>query len=117
MWRPPCAPSELRQRYLSSDVFVFPSYFEGFGLVLLEAMACGLPAIASDASAGPDIITDQCGRLMPCGNIEALVEILRWFGKNRQQLPAMSRSARSQAERFTWENYRRSVSVAVASFV
>ncbi len=117
MWRPPCAPSELRQRYLSSEVFVFPSYFEGFGLVLLEAMACGLSAIASDASAGPEIITDQCGRLMPCGNIEALVEILRWFGKNREQLPAMSRAARSQAERFTWENYRRSVSVAVAPFV
>jgi len=117
VWRPPCSPNELRQRYLAADVFVFPSFFEGFGLVLLEAMACGLPAIASDASAGPDIMTKNCGRLMPCGNVDALIENLRWFDKNREQLPAMSRAARSQAERFTWANYRRSVSEAVAPFV
>ena len=117
VWRPPCSPNELRQRYLAADVFVFPSFFEGFGLVLLEAMACGLPAIASDASAGPDIVTDVCGRLMPCGNIDALVENLRWFDKNREQLPAMRRAARLRAERFTWANYRRSVNEAVAPFV
>jgi Glycosyltransferase len=73
-WRPPCSPEALRERYRAADVFVFPSFFEGFGLVLLEAMACGLPAIASEATAGPDIITESCGRLVPTGNLEALVE-------------------------------------------
>jgi glycosyltransferase involved in cell wall biosynthesis len=114
---PPCSPNELRDRYLAADVFVFPSFFEGFGLVLLEAMACGLPVIASDSSAAPDVMTESCGRLTPSGNVDALVENLRWFAKDCDQLPTMSRAARAQAERCSWDNYRRSVSEAVAPFV
>jgi len=38
-WRPACSREALRDRYRAADVFVFPSFFEGFGLVLLEAMA------------------------------------------------------------------------------
>ena len=115
--RPPCSPEELRERYRAADVFVFPSFFEGFGLVLLEAMACGLPAIASEATAGPDVITEACGRLVPTGSTEALVECLRWFDKNREQLPALSQAARAKAESCSWNNYRRSVTEAVAPFV
>src|SRR5262249_6296594 len=68
VWRPACSPEVLRERYRAADVLVFPSFFEGFGLVLLEAMACGLPSIASDASgADPDLITEACGRLVRAG--------------------------------------------------
>src|SRR5207237_2858418 len=105
-WRPPCSPEALRERYRAADVFVFPSFFEGFGLVLLEAMACGLPAIASEATAGPDVLDGSCGQIIPTGNIEALIESLRWFGKNREKVAGMSAAARSRAEQFTWENYR-----------
>jgi glycosyltransferase involved in cell wall biosynthesis len=116
-YRPPCSPEALRDRYRAADVFVFPSFFEGFGLVLLEAMACGLPAIATEATAGPDVMTETCGRLVPTGNPEALVESLRWFDTHREQLPMLSRAARAQAERCTWENYRRCVTEAVTPFV
>jgi glycosyltransferase involved in cell wall biosynthesis len=116
-WSPPCSSEALRERYRAADVFVFPSFFEGFGLVLLEAMACGLPAIASEATAGPDILTPACGRVVPTGNLEALVESLRWFDRHRGQLPELSRAARVQAERCTWENYRRCVSEAVGPFI
>ena len=116
-WSPPCSSAALRERYRAADVFVFPSYFEGFGLVLLEAMACGLPAIASAATAGPDVLTPACGRVVPTGGFEELVESLRWFHRHQGQLPEMSRAAREQAERCTWENYRRCVTEAVAPFV
>jgi glycosyltransferase involved in cell wall biosynthesis len=114
--RPPCSPAELRERYRAAAVFVFPSFFEGFGLVLLEAMACGLPAIASDATAGPDILTEGCGRVVPAGNIDALVESLRWFSNHRDLLPKLGRASRAAAERCTWESYRRRVDAAVAPF-
>lgn len=116
-WSPPCSSDALLDRYRKADVFVFPSFFEGFGLVLLEAMACGLPAIASAATAAPDVLTPACGRVVPTGGFEELVESLRWFHRQQGQLPEMSRAAREQAERCTWESYRRCVTEAVAPFV
>ena len=116
LW-PPCSREALRERYRQADVFLFPSFFEGFGLVLLEAMACGLPAMATEATAGPDVLTDSCGRLVPRGNLEAIVGALHWFKAHQGQLPSMAHAARAQAMKFTWENYRRGVSEAVAPFV
>jgi glycosyltransferase involved in cell wall biosynthesis len=112
----PVSPAVLRERYQSSDVFVFPSFFEGFGLVLLEAMACGLPVITTDATAGPDIVDNQTGQVVPVGNVDALTDSLRWFADHRDRLPEMRKAARTKAETFTWENYRRCVCDAVASF-
>jgi starch synthase len=116
-WRPPCSQEELRERYRAADVFVFPSYFEGFGLVLLEAMACGLPAIASEATAGPDILTEECGYIVPTGNVDALVASFKWFSDNSYRLAALSRAARLRAKTHTWARYRACVSTAVAPFV
>lgn len=111
---PSMSSEGLRERYGAADVFVFPSYFEGFGLVLLEAMSCGLPAIASDATAGPDLLTTDCGRVIGAGDIDALVESLRWFSLHRDRIPSMSEAARARAKSATWEDYRRCVSGAVA---
>ena len=107
----------LRDQYRRADVFVFPSFFEGFGLVLLEAMGCGLPAIASAATAGADVLTEDCGRVLPVGDLEALVDTLRWFDQNRDRLPAMGRAARKRAEECTWERYRHAVTEATSAFV
>jgi alpha-maltose-1-phosphate synthase len=90
------------------DVFVFPSYFEGFGLVLLEAMACGLPVITTTATAGPDIVTsDRDGWMIEPGDVDALVDRLRTCLASRSQISDMGRAARQTAERFTWESYGR----------
>jgi glycosyltransferase involved in cell wall biosynthesis len=116
-WIAPCSSEALRDLYWQSDVLVFPSFSDGFGLVLLEAMACGLPVIASEKSVGPEIVTPGCGFLTPPGDLERLVELLRWFNSHRDKLPAMRREARSQAERCTWINYRSLVARAAQKFV
>jgi starch synthase len=107
----------LRDHYRRADVFVFPSFFEGFGLVLLEAMACGLPAITSTATAGADVLTQASGMLLPPGDLDCLVDALRWFDKNRGALPAMRCAARKTAEECTWDRYRRAVVEATSAFV
>lgn len=117
MHRPPCAPTALRARYRAADVVVFPSHFEGFGLALVEAMACGLPALASDAGIAPDIVTPTCGRVVAAGDIDALVENLRWFAAHRDDLRCMGQAARAQALLYDWPQYRRRVTEAVAPYV
>ena len=110
----PQSPEGLRERYRAADVLVFPSNFEGFGLVILEAMACGLPVIATDTTAGPDILDEGTGKIVPSGNVEALAESLKWFDANRSTLPGMRRAARASAECWTWARYRERVRAAFA---
>ena len=88
------------------DVLVFPSFSEGFGLVLLEAMASGLPVISTDATAAPDIITNGVeGYVVPAGDLEALRIALRRFIDSPGDARAMSAAARRRAERYTWDAY------------
>src|SRR5215472_17554618 len=101
-WFPPCSSRALRDHYRESNVFVFQSFAEGLALVLLEAMACGLPVIASEPSGAREIMAVGCGFVTPPGDLDQLVELLRWFDLRRDELPAMGREARSQAERCTW---------------
>jgi glycosyltransferase involved in cell wall biosynthesis len=115
-WIPPCSSQALRDLYRDSNIFVFPSFSDGFGLVLLEAMACGLPVIASETSAAPEIVTPDCGFVATPGDLDRLVELLRWFDRHRDDLPAMGRKARLQAARYTWGSYRHLVTQAVSKF-
>jgi starch synthase len=110
---PPCSPTELRSHYQSADIFVFPSYFEGFGLVSLEAMACGLPLLASERTAAPDFLTPESGSIVPAGNLDAWVEALRDIAVSRERLPPMKAAARRVAVENTWERYRQAVSAAI----
>ena len=110
---PACSSEQLRLRYQSADIFVFPSYFEGLALVLLEAMACGLPVIASDASGVADVLQPGEGAVIDAGNEEMLIETLRSFEQQRSRLPQMKLAARAKAEKCSWERYRKLVSEAV----
>jgi glycosyltransferase involved in cell wall biosynthesis len=62
--------------YRSADVYCLPSVQEGFGIVFLEAMASGLPIVATSAAAVPEVVPPDAGILVPPGNVEALAEAL-----------------------------------------
>ena len=97
---------ELATIMADSDVFVLPSYFEGFGLVLLEAMAAGLPVLTTTATAGPDIVTERHdGFVVRPGDTGALVEVMDWCLQNREAVAAMGMNARRTAERHSWDAY------------
>lgn len=115
--RPPTDAGGLRARFWAADVVVLPSFFEGLPLALLEGMACGLPALASEVCARPDVVTESCGRVVAPGDIDALIDGLGWFGARRDSLAAMASEARQQAELFSWVRYRRLVTQAVAPYV
>ncbi|MBW4488027.1 MAG: glycosyltransferase family 4 protein [Trichocoleus desertorum ATA4-8-CV12] len=108
----------LNQYYSSANVLVFPSLVEGFGLVLLEAMACGIPVITTPNTAGLDILTDGVeGFIIPIRNVEALQEKLDWCYRHPQELAEMGQAARCKAEQLTWELYRQRLANQVRSLL
>jgi starch synthase len=114
--RSPCSAVELRSHYQSADVFVFPSYFEGFGLVLLEAMACGLPVLATERTAAPDFISDHNGLVVPAGDVDAWIAALRSVLADRAKWQSMRKSARGTAVENDWKHYRNTLSTAIGRF-
>jgi glycosyltransferase involved in cell wall biosynthesis len=116
-WTGPASSHQLQRMYHEADVFVFPTNFEGRALVVGEALASGLPVLTTPASGADDMVDESCGRIVRPEDLDALVEGLRWFDNNREQLPELSRAARNSAERCTWEQYRGQVAQAVAPFV
>lgn len=86
---------QLAEKYYESDAFVFPTLGEGYGLVVLEAMSCGLPVISSDHAGGNDAVEENInGHVFPAGDDEALKQILLKLYKNRSVTLEMGKNAR-----------------------
>jgi glycosyltransferase involved in cell wall biosynthesis len=110
--------TQLNQHYINANVFVFPSLVEGFGLVLLEAMACGIPVITTPNTAGPDIITDGVeGFIIPIRDVDALKEKIEWCYGHPAELAEMGRAARRKAEQLTWTRYQQQLSAKVMALL
>jgi glycosyltransferase involved in cell wall biosynthesis len=90
------------------DVLVLPSLFEGFGLVILEAMAQGVPVITTDHTAGPDVIQNEVdGFIVPIRSAEAIADKLDLLASDSERLMSMKAAAKRKAASLGWENYRR----------
>jgi len=113
--RPSVSHADLVAAYQTADLFVFPSVAEGFGHVLLEALACGLPVLSTTHTAAPDLLTEGVdGFVVSPKRPDLLAERIEWACSNRSTLRSMKSAARQTAERFTWEQFRRRVVDAVS---
>jgi glycosyltransferase involved in cell wall biosynthesis len=98
----------LRNKYCSADIFLFPSHYEGFPMALLEAIACGLPCIGSDAGGIPDILDDgQCGKVIKARSPAEIADALSFFIENKDIRLDVAKLSRQRAE----SNYSNTISV------
>lgn len=90
--------------YKSSDVFVLPSFSECSPLVNLEAMACGIPIVASNIGGVPDSVSDgENGLLVPPGDPEALADAIIYLLENEDVGKRMGKNGRTKVEYYSWE--------------
>ena len=87
------------ERYMATaDIFCLPSYREGFGMTIIEAAACGVPAVASRIYGITDAVADgKTGLLFPAGDVTALIQALLKLLEDRDMRQQMGEAARVRA--------------------
>jgi alpha-maltose-1-phosphate synthase len=96
--------AEIVREMHQSHVLVLPSVFEGFGLVIAEAMATGMPVIASTHSAGPDLIREGCdGFVLEPDDVQGLAQRLETLRADRGRAVEMGLAAAERAREFSWD--------------
>lgn len=93
-------------QYSDASVFVLPSIQDGFGMVILEAMASGLPVIVSEHTAGRDVVREGIdGFVVPIRDPQAIAARLLSLYEDEPRRREMGRAARQRAEEFSWDRY------------
>lgn len=104
---------ELFEAYLSADVLIFPSLSDGFGMVITEALAHGVPVISTDRAGASDLLDRTSGILIPAADSDALFDALQWCLDNREQLAGMRIHALNAARRRQWSDFRQDLILAL----
>lgn len=93
---------EMPAIYNLADLFVFPSFYEGFGLPVLEAMSCGIPVISSNTSSLPEVV-GEAGILLPPENESLWAEKMAKTLGNGELRKTMGHKGIEQAKKFSWQ--------------
>lgn len=102
----PVRHAELAEIYRSASLFVLPSVQDGLAMVIGEAMASGLPVLATKRTGCSEIIQHGVhGLVIDHGNADLIAEKILWCFENRDACLLMGRSAREQIANFTWDTY------------
>jgi glycosyltransferase involved in cell wall biosynthesis len=94
--------TDMATLYSGATAFAFPSLYEGFGLPVLEAMACGTPVVASNRSSLPEVLGDA-GLLVDPLDVDALAEALTRLLRDAELRRELSAKGLARAGRLTWE--------------
>ena len=97
---------DLVKFYNCADVFVFPSFMEGFGIPPLEAMACGCPVVASRAASIPEVVGDAAVMIDPCDIESIAMGIERVLDNNELKHELIERGFK-RARQFSWDRAAR----------
>lgn len=109
---------DLVDYYHSSDLFVFPTLGEGFGLVILEAMSSGLPCLVSDLAGGDDAIDEgRNGFVFRAGDDADFAYKLQWFVNNRNKLSEMSEYSSLYVKKYTWDTYYKNIQLIIKNIL
>ena len=115
-WIPSLSHDEVLECMQEHDVFVFPSLFEGFGLVITEAMSQGIPVITTDRTAGPDLIEDgKDGWIVPAGSSLAIKEVINQIIDKPEILQQFGLAAQNKAATRPWQVYGQEMADALSS--
>ncbi|MCX7697940.1 MAG: glycosyltransferase family 4 protein [Candidatus Goldbacteria bacterium] len=98
---------ELYKYYSQSSIFVLPSIEDGFGMVIIQAMACGLPVICTTNTGGEDIVRNGIdGFIIPIRDVEKLKEKILYFYENPEITKQMGQNAQNRVKsEFSWSDY------------
>lgn len=115
-WIPSLSHDQVLACMREHDVFVFPSLFEGFGLVITEAMSQGIPVITTDRTAGPDLIeNEKDGWIVPAGSSGAIKQVLNKILEKPELLQQYGEAAQLKAKNRPWSVYSQEMANAISS--